>query len=189
MQASITHLAGGKTQICPLHDQKAVPVVGADGLVANHGGTGHRAEGGEQTAAVEAALERVLEQGDINGREDGEQQYLGHGEPEERLVEKEIHQTQFDRAYGHQSRGQSPAQPAQAHHGREHQQRERDAREHGKGGIDLAGQIDTDQTERKRPKPGYANQYPHASICSVQRRKNRDYRTAFAPGGYSSAAL
>ena len=146
-QYLVAHLSHGEAEVGTLHHQESQCIAFGQPVEADDGCPQHRQQSAPQIHRLEAALQQVVQQGDVEGGEDGEHQYFRHRQQQEGLVVEQIHDAELDGAESHQLECEIRPQPAASEEGQKHQTGEDDARQHGEVGIHLAGEIDPDQAE------------------------------------------
>ena len=146
-QYLVAHLTQRETEVGPLHHQKSQHITFGQAVEADDGSPEHRQQGAPQIGGLEAPLQQIVKQGDVDGGEDGKDQYFRHRQQQEGVVVEEIHDAELDGAQRHQLGRQIGAQPAAAQEGEKHQTGEGDAGQHREVGIDLTSEVDPDQAE------------------------------------------
>ncbi len=146
-QYLVAHLTQGEADVGTLHHQEAQHVAFGQPVEADDGRPQHRQQCSPQIDRLEAPLQQIVDQGDVDGGEDGEHQHFRHRQQQEGVVIEQIHDAELGGTEGHQLGHQVGPQPAAAQEGQEHQAGEHDAGQHREVGIHLAGEIDPDQAE------------------------------------------
>ena len=148
-QVLVHDLPGGVGEIGQLQQQEPHQEMRGDLIETNHRRTAHRHQGRHQRPGIEAAIKRVLDQGHMQRREDGEQQHFRHRQHAKAQVQAYVGHAELqctDHQHAAHERGlhRAPArqrdkdQPGQHH-----------AHQHRKVAVDVTGEVFANQAEGK----------------------------------------
>ncbi len=96
-QMLVQHLPGGIGEVGQLQQQEAHEEVRVDAVVADHHRACHRHQRRQQAPGVEAPVQGVFDQGHMQRREDGEQQYFRHRQHAKAQVQAHVGDAELQR--------------------------------------------------------------------------------------------
>jgi len=151
-QALVADHADRKADIRQLHQQQPKPEVLAELIVTNNRSANHCQQRAERIApAQRAAAEQVVNQRDIQRRQDGKQQKLGNRQIKISAEAEQVHHAQLERAHQHIQRDNFGFQPLKTQERQKHQRRQSNAHQHGKIAVDMPGKVFANQAKGKGP--------------------------------------
>jgi len=151
-QPLVADHADGEADIRQLHQQQPEPEVLAELIVTNNRRANHSQQRAERIApAQRAAAEQVVNQRDIQWRQNGKQQELGNRQIEISPEAEQVHHTQLERAHQHIQGDDFRFQSLKPQERQKHQSSQPNAHQHGKIAVDMPGKVFANQAKGKGP--------------------------------------
>jgi len=157
-QTFVPHLPERKAEVCRLHQQQPDDEMFADMVIANDCRAGNGQQCAQCIADTDfAATDQVINQRHVERGHHGEQQELRHRQVQIGLKADQIHDAKLHRADRHVHQQGFNRVPFPAQKRQEHQRSQAQTDQHGKNTVNLTGEIDANQAERKGPQKGGNN--------------------------------
>ena len=157
----IADLARRKGEVGHLQQQEASDEALAQAVVTDNPRT-QRCHGcGNQCNRRKAPVQGVIDQGDVQWRENGKQQNFRHGQVAERAVQAQIGHTELQHTGDQYTQLQASGNPTPTGQRQKHQGGKHHTGQYREIAVHTPGQKFANQTERKRPQDCYENQKTH----------------------------
>ena len=158
-QALITHHPDCKTDVGELHQYQSRPEMVGHLIIADNSCADNRQQRATGIAPAQApSAHHIVNQRDIQRRQDGKQQKFRNRQVKIGLKTQHIHNAQLHRAHQHIQADGFQALSTGAQEGQKYQRRQTNPRQHRKIAINVASQVFAIQAKGESPQDSGDNQ-------------------------------